>query len=306
MISIIIPYYNRPEKILRCVHSILKQTYQDFEILVVDDHSTIPLILDNDPRITVFRNPKNLGPGISRNKGLENASGKYIAFLDSDDYWNPLFLEETIKKHILHPDIGMVYSNGENIDQHGLKSLHRGKFHNISNILPDIFFKGRPWGTGACVWKSETLKGALWVEYSNWEDYVFDTERALINNKILGISTKLIYYDTSGLDRLSQSNLTEAITAKSKGLKYISPILLGSEFRKNNELRKGIVLHIISNLNLFLYNDLEKNECVKSNVDLLKKWGYRNYMFIISIALRLNKRLGLRMLKHLKIQIHNS
>ena len=97
MTSIIIPYHNRPVKLKRCLNSIFQQTYQDFEILIIDDYSKTPLQLEVDNRVRILRNRKNLGPGLSRNVGLDNAKGEYIAFLDSDDYWDKEFLALTTK-----------------------------------------------------------------------------------------------------------------------------------------------------------------------------------------------------------------
>ncbi len=91
LISVIIPVYNVEAYLQECVESVLKQTYQNFEIILVDDGSTDSSgdICDeyagNDERICVIHQ-KNSGPSKTRNTGLENANGKYIYFLDSDDY----------------------------------------------------------------------------------------------------------------------------------------------------------------------------------------------------------------------------
>lgn len=91
LISVIIPVYNVEAYLRECVESVLKQTYQNFEIILVDDGSTDSSgdICDeyagNDERICVIHQ-KNSGPSKTRNTGLENANGKYIYFLDSDDY----------------------------------------------------------------------------------------------------------------------------------------------------------------------------------------------------------------------------
>lgn len=87
--SIITPTYNRPDMLLRSVQSVLKQTFQDFEIIVVNDGSVVEYDLNDlniaaDPRIKYFKK-ENEGPSIARNYGIENASGKFICFLDDDD-----------------------------------------------------------------------------------------------------------------------------------------------------------------------------------------------------------------------------
>lgn len=91
LISVIIPVYNVEEYLRECIDSILNQTYQNFEIILVDDGSTdssgtiCDEYVDKDDRVSVVHQ-KNAGPSKTRNTGLENATGKYIYFLDSDDY----------------------------------------------------------------------------------------------------------------------------------------------------------------------------------------------------------------------------
>ena len=91
LISVIIPVYNVEEYLHECIDSVLNQTYQNFEIILVDDGSTdssgtiCDEYVDKDDRVSVVHQ-KNTGPSKTRNIGLENATGKYIYFLDSDDY----------------------------------------------------------------------------------------------------------------------------------------------------------------------------------------------------------------------------
>ena len=96
-VSVIIPTYNRAGSISRSLKSILNQTFQDFEIIVVDDGSTDDthqVTADlADARIRLLRHETNLGPGPARNTGMQAATGHYIAWLDSDDEWFPEKLE---------------------------------------------------------------------------------------------------------------------------------------------------------------------------------------------------------------------
>ena len=96
-VSIITPSYNSSEFIEETIKSVLDQTFQDWEWLITDDKSsdnTAEIIKKyNDPRIKLQVLEQNGGAGNARNKSLERALGRYITFLDSDDYWDPLFLE---------------------------------------------------------------------------------------------------------------------------------------------------------------------------------------------------------------------
>ena len=99
MISIIIPVYNCAPYITECIDSLKAQTYQDFEVLLVDDHGRDNAmqiareVAGDDARFRFLQTPANAGPGVARNVGIEAACGEYIAFIDSDDVWKPTFLE---------------------------------------------------------------------------------------------------------------------------------------------------------------------------------------------------------------------
>ncbi len=100
LVSIIIPTYNRQQFVLRAVQSALNQTFQDIEVVVVDDGSddNTELVLGSidDERIKILKHDNNLGSPAARNTGIAAAKGQYIAFLDSDDEWYPDKLEKQI------------------------------------------------------------------------------------------------------------------------------------------------------------------------------------------------------------------
>ncbi len=103
MISIITPCYNSSKYIGEMIESVLNQTYTDWELLITDDCSTdnsreiIQTYCDKDSRIKLFKLKVNSGAGIARNNSIKNASGRYIAFCDSDDLWVPEKLERQLK-----------------------------------------------------------------------------------------------------------------------------------------------------------------------------------------------------------------
>ena len=93
MVSIITANYNSEQFIKQTIDSVLAQTYIDWEMIIVDDVSSdksteiIEEYIQKDKRIKLIRLDKNSGPAIARNRAIEEANGRYIAFLDSDDYW---------------------------------------------------------------------------------------------------------------------------------------------------------------------------------------------------------------------------
>jgi len=114
LISVIIPTHNRAELLRRAIKSVLNQTFEDFELIVVDDASTdsTPEVATgfDDPRIRYIRLKKNSGAPTARNTGIKRSRGAFIAFLDDDDEWLPRRLELQMKKfEELEKDFGVVY-----------------------------------------------------------------------------------------------------------------------------------------------------------------------------------------------------
>jgi glycosyltransferase involved in cell wall biosynthesis len=121
-VSIIIPTLNRAHLVTRAINSVLAQTYQYFEIIIVDDGSTdeteVVIRRFNDNRIKYIKHQQTKGPGAARNSGIDASSGDYIAFLDSDDEWLPTKLEKQIdlfKKSSFNT--ALIYCGVKHIDQ---------------------------------------------------------------------------------------------------------------------------------------------------------------------------------------------
>ena len=129
LISIIVPIYNIKEYLERCVDSILAQTYENIEVLLVDDGSTdgTSLLVDKlgkkDNRIRVFHK-ENGGSSSARNLGIREAKGSYLGFIDSDDYIEP-YMFEKLYEAMQRTGMPIAQGSREEIDEQG-------------NILPDI------------------------------------------------------------------------------------------------------------------------------------------------------------------------
>ncbi len=125
LVSIIMPSYNTGVYIAETIESVLSQTYQNWELLIVDDCSTdetdeIVKGFLSDERIQYLKNEENSGAAFSRNIALRAAKGKWIAFLDSDDLWMPEKLEKQIK-FMKNNGYSFSYTNYEEIDANGAK-----------------------------------------------------------------------------------------------------------------------------------------------------------------------------------------
>lgn len=155
-ISVIIPVYNVEKYLDTCLTSVLMQTFQDFEIICINDCSTDNTInilkryAKKDDRIRLLFNETNSGSGYSRNRGLDIAKGKYIFFLDSDDWislnaFELLYercekdsLDVLIYKNIIYSDNNSIFGNEKHQDE---EFLHKydGKIFNYLDLNKEIF-----------------------------------------------------------------------------------------------------------------------------------------------------------------------
>ena len=121
-LSVIVPVYNGEQTIRETIDSVLQQTFSDFELIVINDgsqDSTLEVVSSiPDARIKIFSHP-NAGQAISRNRGIERASGEFIAFLDADDLWKPDKLEVQLKALEANPQAAVAYSWTDFIDKSG-------------------------------------------------------------------------------------------------------------------------------------------------------------------------------------------
>ncbi|QWT54152.1 glycosyltransferase family 2 protein [Eubacterium sp. MSJ-33] len=125
LVSVIVPVYNSEKYIAATLDAIIKQDYQEKEIIIVDDGSTdntyaiIDEYLKNISCISYFKLEKNLGVAMARNKAIERARGRYIAFCDSDDIWEENKLSEQLKLFKNHPGAPFTYTAISYIDEDG-------------------------------------------------------------------------------------------------------------------------------------------------------------------------------------------
>lgn len=140
IVSIITPVYNSDAFIKDTINSVINQTYQNWELLLIDDCSSdksVTIINDyikNNSNIKLIKNTINQGAAISRNKGIMEAQGDYIAFLDADDLWKPEKLERQLK-HMQKQNCDVCFSSYELIDEKG------NKLNKKVEALPVLSYK---------------------------------------------------------------------------------------------------------------------------------------------------------------------
>jgi len=154
-VSVIVLTHNRPEMLRQAIGSILRQTFQDFEIVLVDDASrdNTPEVIKSfgDHRIKYIRHEVNKGEAGSRNTGVTNSSGDYIAFLDDDDEWLPEKLERQMRLLESSPSrVGAVYTGFLKVDPLTKKPIGRVTPTKRGNIFAEM--AGQNWiGTPSTV-----------------------------------------------------------------------------------------------------------------------------------------------------------
>lgn len=178
-VSVITPIYKVEQYIADTVKSVLNQTYQNFEYLIVNDGSpdrSVEICQQfKDPRIKII-NQENRGANAARNNGIRQAQGEYIAFLDGDDIWLP----EKLEKHIEHleksPDLGVSFSRSAFIDEAG-NPLGIYQIPQLTGITIAEIFCRNPISNGSCaVFRREVFEEIKYQDnlYGTTEDFYWD------------------------------------------------------------------------------------------------------------------------------------
>ncbi|MCR9271176.1 MAG: glycosyltransferase family 2 protein [Hyphomonadaceae bacterium] len=151
IVSVIMPVYNTAKYVESAVESVLAQSFEDFELLIIDDAGTDRSIelcrAYDDPRIRII-SQANRGLAGARNTGIRQARGQFVALLDSDDLWEP----EKLERHVEHlwrsPDVGVSYAASSMMDDDGnlLRIVQRPKLKGVT--ARDVFLRN-PVGNGS-------------------------------------------------------------------------------------------------------------------------------------------------------------
>tara|TARA_B100001559_G_C16452490_1_gene599963 strand:+ start:54 stop:788 length:735 start_codon:yes stop_codon:yes gene_type:complete len=228
IVSVIIPYYKKKDYIKSTIKSVLNQTFKNFEIIVVyDDKDRNDLLYLNeikktDKRIKIVLNSKNIGAGLSRNKAIKYARGKYIAFLDSDDLWNKKKIEMQLnfmKKNlydISHTSYCIINEKGDKIGARKAKDL---TYHDLITSC-DI-------GLSTVMIKKKFFKKNLFVNLKTKEDYVLWLKLARKRNKFFGLDKRLTYWRSLD-DSLSSSTIQKLFDGYKVYRKYLNQSIIQS------------------------------------------------------------------------------
>jgi Glycosyl transferase family 2 len=161
-VTVLIAVFNGGAYLPDAVGSVLTQTYDDFELLVVDDASTDGAIdaLPHDPRIRILRNPENIGQAPSLNRGLAESAGRYVARLDSDDVMLPTRLERQVAVLEADPAVALVGTWIDVVDEQGRTwATLRGRMESYAELVAALLADRIPFGHPSLMYRRDVVLG---------------------------------------------------------------------------------------------------------------------------------------------------
>lgn len=200
-VSVIIPSYNHAAYLRDCIQSILGQSFQDFEIILIDDGSTdnsmelAKEIANSESRLSVYQNENNLGTYGTQARGLELAKSPFVAIMNSDDLWAPEKLELQVNLLQQHPDMPLCYVLGWMVDKDG-NPIKNDDVHadwpitEVQEPLPYLLYENRILASGV-LWRKECVRFETTCRYSG--DWLALLE-ASIKSPVLCVNQRLTFW----------------------------------------------------------------------------------------------------------------
>lgn len=288
LITVVVPCYNVEKYVEKCLDSIMKQTYKNLEIILVEDCSTdntynvIKNYSKKDKRIKLIKNEKNSGLSFSRNAGIKAATGKYISFIDSDDYITENFYEDLLeamkknKAEVAMCDIKVVYedtsytqvapcfSNDEfnvvNVVNSGLAASACNKLFDKKLISKYLFEVGKVNEDIAVV--IPAIVNAKNIAYARDAYYHYIQHKGSIQNSRFSDKRFDIFYGVNTtLERIKDSKKYEELKEDLVFNQLITLFLFVIPKEKDKKRRKEI---------LKKYNELVKEYDIRKNKNLIK------------------------------------
>ena len=213
LVSVIIPYYKKKRYISNSINSVLKQTYKNFEIIIIydddnnDDLDLIEQLKKKDNRIKIIKNIKRMGAGKSRNIGINNSNGKFIAFLDADDTWQTQKLSKQINfMELNNYDVTHTSYSIINENQKVIGSRIARNFLELKDLL-----KSCDIGTSTVIIKKKLINNDIkFASLMTKEDFVLWLKLLRNNVKIYGLKEILTFWTRSS-SSLSSSTIQKIL-----------------------------------------------------------------------------------------------
>ena len=233
LVSIIIPYYKKRFFFKKTIDSVKKQTYKNFEIILIyddDDNSDLSFIkktLKKVKKKMILNNKNNLGVATARNYGIQKSKGKFISFLDADDIWDKHKLTKQIK-FMKTNNLNFSYSDYSIISEKGIliKKIKSPKEIRFKDLLFSCDI-----ALSSVVINSKIMKNERFQNLKTKEDYLLWLKLSKKNIKMMKINKNLIYWrnTNNSLSSSIKQKLKDAFLVYNKHLKFnflISIILI--------------------------------------------------------------------------------
>lgn len=291
MISIVIPLYNKEKYISRTILSALNQTYEDFEIIIVDDGSTDKSVVEvekfNNKRIRII-SQKNTGVSAARNRGIEEARYDLIAFLDADDEWLPNHLEEIVDLKTNFLECQVFATNYKIVDSYGDKRFPVNtevlKLHGENGIIANYFDAAintaPPLWTSAIVVTKDVINaiGGFPMSVRLGEDLLTWAKLADKYNIAYSKTVTAVYHFKAYTEMLDDEPMPDDNDVVGMGLRY----LYENTNRDKAALRKYISLWHRMRCNLYIKN-FKRVDALSEIMKALyyNPVMYKNYLLLI-------------------------
>lgn len=270
LVSIIIPVYNSEEYISRCLDSLINQTYKNIEIVVVDDGSKdraldiVNKYKDKDKRVKIY-SQENQGPSEARNKGIEKCIGKYIMFVDADDYVNADMVRCMVENINNEVNIMVTCDNSEiwndRTEERRLFANY-GKMLSKENVITEIANGNAGLVCGKLFNRSIVEKYNIRFDknISMCEDQVFFLNIAKYCDEFIHVSKSLYFYDRRNENSITIKYKENAIENQVYVINSIEEILLQCKLENHN------ITAIINNRFIDAIHDCITNEVLDTKI----------------------------------------
>jgi len=250
IVTIIIPNFNKEEYLAECINSVIEQSFTEWNLIVIDDNSTDNSILilsklERNEKIKLIKLKKNKGPSFCRNLGMRLSTTKYLAFLDSDDFWDKEKLKDQIN-FMKNENFKITFS-----DYYIFKNSKNNNIIDSTNISPSLdfnhFIKNSSINTSTLILEKSIIGKTKFKNIPLLEDYIFKCD--LLKKGLVA-------------HKLNKSNTAYRLTGKTRSSNKMKNLLI--LWRVNKKYNK---------LNFF------KNlvSVISITLNSLKKYGLKKY-----------------------------
>ena len=295
-VSVVIPTYKRPDILPRAIKSVLSQSYENLEVIVVSDgfHEETDKVMNqfvDNNKINYYTYPKNQGGNYARNYGITHSTGEYIAFLDDDDLWDKDKLQKQMEI-IKNKEIGLVYTGKKHIFTD--KKLEFVSDATVTGDLSDKIFEKNFIGSTSCVLVEKELvirAGLFDEELPSLQDFDLWIRICQLT-KVGAVNEPLLIY----INEDENNQVSADITKRVKALELITN-KYADHLKNKNELKNELEKYIYQTVLKIAQRNTDKKSLRKYRKIYLKKYkGLKPWLFVIATSIPHNLLLKIRTL----------